>query len=86
MQPLQPPTAGRMNISPRSNMEPHSCEVAPDRPEDDNLLRRSFLLSAMMRAFTRILPLSGDVFVSPLVLSVQVRFPFLDIDSLCYLS
>ena len=66
MQPLQPPIAGRMNISPRSNMKPHSCEVAPDQPEDDNLLGRPFMLS-VMQAITCALPFSGDIFVPPLI-------------------
>ena len=63
MQPLQQPIASQMSISPLSNMEPYSCEVAAEQPEDDNLLHRPFLLPAM-QAFTRIVPLSGDIFVS----------------------
>ena len=65
MQPLQPPIAGQMNISSRSNVEPHLCKVAPDQPEDDNLLRRPFMLS-VMQTITCALPFSGDIFVPPL--------------------
>ena len=60
MQPLQLHIAGRISIFPRSYMESHSCEVAPNWAEDDNLLRMFFMLSSM-RAFTCILP-SGEMF------------------------